>query len=84
MRLLERGAHNYWLSQETIAQPGDGLINQIHYRDAANAAAKGGGMFAMFSRPKLELRAFIAQTYGGGPDVLPPSPSWFERAAGPA
>ena len=30
------------------------------------------------------VRAFIAQTYGGGPDALPPSPSWFERAAGPA
>ena len=33
-----RGAHNYWLTQEEVAQRPDGLINQIHYRDAANAA----------------------------------------------
>ncbi len=33
-----RGAHNYWLTQEAVAQRPDGLINQIHYRDAANAA----------------------------------------------
>jgi len=36
--LEDRGAHNYWLSQEEIAQRPDGLINQIHYRDSANAA----------------------------------------------
>ena len=36
--LEKRGAHNYWLSQEEVAQRPDGLINQIHYRDAANAA----------------------------------------------
>lgn len=36
--LIDRGAHNYWLSQKEIAQRPDGLINQIHYRDAANAA----------------------------------------------
>ena len=33
-----RGAHNYWLTQEEIAQRPDGLINQVHYRDAANSA----------------------------------------------
>lgn len=36
--LEQRGAHNYWLTQEEIAQRPDGLINQVHYRDAANAA----------------------------------------------
>ena len=36
--LERRGAHNYWLTQEEIAQRPDGLINQIHYRDAADAA----------------------------------------------
>lgn len=36
--LEDRGAHNYWLTQGEIAQRPDGLINQIHYRDAANAA----------------------------------------------
>ena len=36
--LEDRGAHNYWLTQDEIAQRPDGLINQIHYRDAANCA----------------------------------------------
>jgi len=36
--LEARGAHNYWLTQEEIAQRPDGLINQIHYRDAASSA----------------------------------------------
>lgn len=36
--LIDRGAHNYWMSQDEVAQRPDGLINQIHYRDAANAA----------------------------------------------
>ena len=36
--LEARGAHNYWLTQDEIAQRPDGLINQIHYGDAANAA----------------------------------------------
>lgn len=36
--LIDRGAHNFWLSKEEVAQRPDGLINQIHYRDAANAA----------------------------------------------
>lgn len=36
--LEERGAHNYWLSQEEVPQRPDGLINQIHYGDAASAA----------------------------------------------
>lgn len=36
--LEARGAHNYWLTQEEVAQRPDGLINQVHYRDAANSA----------------------------------------------
>ena len=36
--LEDRGAHNYWLTQDEVAQRSDGLINQIHYRDAANSA----------------------------------------------
>ena len=37
--LAERGAHNYWLTTENeIKQRPDGLINQIHYRDAARCA----------------------------------------------
>ena len=36
--LEDRGAHNYWLTQEEVAQRPDGLINQVHYRDAASAA----------------------------------------------
>jgi nucleoside-diphosphate-sugar epimerase len=35
--LLERGAHNAWLGKEAVAQPADGLINQIEYGDAADA-----------------------------------------------
>jgi len=36
--LIDRGAHNFWLSKDEVAQRGDGLINQVHYRDAACAA----------------------------------------------
>lgn len=36
--LEDRGAHNYWLTQDEVAQRPDGLINQIHYQDAAAAA----------------------------------------------
>ena len=28
--LIDRGAHNYWLSQLEVAQRADGLINQMH------------------------------------------------------
>lgn len=36
--LIDRGAHNFWLSQKEVAQRSDGLINQVHYRDAADCA----------------------------------------------
>jgi nucleoside-diphosphate-sugar epimerase len=36
--LEERGAHNFWLTRSEVAQRADGLINLVHYRDAANAA----------------------------------------------
>ena len=36
--LEDRGANNYWLTQEAVAQRPDGVINQVHYRDAASAA----------------------------------------------
>ena len=36
--LIDRGAHNAWLSMEAVAQRADGLINQVHYADAAAAA----------------------------------------------
>ena len=35
--LLKRGAHNAWLSMGEVSGPADGLINQIHYADAAGA-----------------------------------------------
>jgi len=53
-----RGAHNYWLTQEEVAQRPDGLINQVHYRDAANVAvaallrgSAGGVYLAADDRP---------------------------------
>ena len=36
--LAGRGAHNYWLNQDEVAQRPDGLVNQLHYCDAAAAA----------------------------------------------
>ena len=43
---LQRGAHNYWItSGKEIASSPDGLINQVHYDDAAGAclsAVKAG------------------------------------------
>ena len=36
--LEDRGAHNFWLSKDEVAQRPDGLINQVHYRDAASSA----------------------------------------------
>ncbi|KAJ1625467.1 hypothetical protein T492DRAFT_1039451 [Pavlovales sp. CCMP2436] len=34
----ERGAHNFWLSQEKVDQWGGGLINLLHYEDAASGS----------------------------------------------
>eukprot|EP00548_Thalassiothrix_antarctica_P018878 CAMPEP_0194185398 /NCGR_PEP_ID=MMETSP0154-20130528/42529_1 /TAXON_ID=1049557 /ORGANISM="Thalassiothrix antarctica, Strain L6-D1" /LENGTH=106 /DNA_ID=CAMNT_0038903713 /DNA_START=6 /DNA_END=323 /DNA_ORIENTATION=- len=34
---LERGAHNYWLGKDEVAGREDGLINLLHYDDAAGA-----------------------------------------------
>ena len=36
--LEDRGAHNYWLNQVEVKQRPDGIINLLHYRDAAGAA----------------------------------------------
>jgi len=36
--LLERGAHNAYLKMEAVQGRADGLINQVHYADAAAAA----------------------------------------------
>ncbi|KAL1526642.1 hypothetical protein AB1Y20_015346 [Prymnesium parvum] len=36
--LMNRGAHNAWLSMEEVQQSADGLINLIHYDDAAGCA----------------------------------------------
>jgi len=56
--LEDRGAHNYWLTQEEVVQRPDGLINQVHYRDAANSAvaallrgSAGGVYVAADDRP---------------------------------
>jgi nucleoside-diphosphate-sugar epimerase len=35
--LLERGAHNAYLKTDVVSGRPDGLINQVHYRDAASA-----------------------------------------------
>jgi hypothetical protein len=34
---LDRGAHNYWLRQEEVAGRPDGIINLLHYDDAAGS-----------------------------------------------
>ena len=36
--LLRLGAHNAWLSMEEAKQCAEGLINQVHYDDAAGCA----------------------------------------------
>ena len=36
--LIQRGAHNAWLSMKEVKQCPEGLINQIHYDDAASCA----------------------------------------------
>jgi nucleoside-diphosphate-sugar epimerase len=36
---LNRGAHNFWLTKGTVAAPPNGLINLLHYDDAAAACA---------------------------------------------
>lgn len=38
---LDRGAHNYWLTKlgsSTVQGRGDGIVNLLHYEDAASAA----------------------------------------------
>jgi nucleoside-diphosphate-sugar epimerase len=34
---LDRGAHNFWLGKEEVAGRGDGIINLLHYDDAAGS-----------------------------------------------
>jgi nucleoside-diphosphate-sugar epimerase len=34
---LDRGAHNFWLGKETVAGRSDGIVNLLHYDDAAGA-----------------------------------------------
>lgn len=43
----DRGPHNYWLAKETIDSWGGGLINLLHYEDAAT-----GVVAALEVRPK--------------------------------
>jgi hypothetical protein len=34
---LERGAHNFWISKGEVTGSTDGIINQLHYDDAAGS-----------------------------------------------
>jgi nucleoside-diphosphate-sugar epimerase len=38
--LAKRGPHSYWLTLETIDGAADGIINMIHYEDAAGVVVK--------------------------------------------
>lgn len=62
----ERGAHNYWLSQETIDQWGGGLINLLHYEDAASGSlaairAKLGAKILLLSDEEPLSRSGIVE-----------------------
>ena len=35
-----RGAHNYWIGKDSVPSSPDGLINLLHYEDAAGAVAR--------------------------------------------
>jgi hypothetical protein len=72
----ERGAHNYWLSQERIDQWAGGLINLLHYEDAASGAvaalrAKVGAKILLLSddqpmtRGEIVHAALQASLYAG-------------------
>lgn len=49
---LERGAHNFWLTSGRVKAPSNGLINLLHYEDAASAcvAALQAGSSTMAGR----------------------------------
>jgi nucleoside-diphosphate-sugar epimerase len=51
---LERGAHNYWLSASEIVGGPDGIINLLHYEDAASAC-----MAALLAGPQQQQRLFL-------------------------
>lgn len=34
---LDRGAHNFWLGKDTVAGRSDGIVNLLHYDDAAGS-----------------------------------------------
>lgn len=75
--LLERGAHNYWLvSGKDIAGRADGIINLLHYDDAAGAcmaalkASAGDGTFLVsdgnpLTRKEICEVALKAKIYEG-------------------
>jgi len=36
---INRGAHNFYIKKGEVKQPSNGVINQLHYDDAASACA---------------------------------------------
>jgi nucleoside-diphosphate-sugar epimerase len=87
--LEERGAHNFWLSQTEVQQRGDGLINQVHYQDAATAAvaallrgAAGATYLAADDRPMT--REQICRAACRAPSFRGRTAPRFAGASGPA
>jgi hypothetical protein len=84
----ERGAHNYWLSQEKVDQWGDGLINLLHYEDAASGAiaairAKLGAKILLLSDGEPLTRSQIVEAALKSTLYAGKRPTTFTQQAGP-
>lgn len=84
----ERGAHNYWLSQEKIDQWGGGLINLLHYEDAASGAvaairAKLGAKILLLSDEEPLSRSQIVEAALKSSLYAGKRPPTFTQPAGP-
>lgn len=77
----ERGAHNYWLSQERVEQWSGGIINLLHYEDAACGAL--AAIRARLGPRVLLLCDDRPMTRGEIVDAALRSPVYADVAAGP-
>lgn len=83
----DRGAHAYWLRVGVVTQPPDGLINLVHYEDAALAAtaalsatreetADAGEVFVVADGAPLSRAAICDTARASRPFAASPAPTF--------
>ena len=58
-----RGAHNYWIGKDSVPSSPDGLINLLHYEDAAGAVIRDAIQWCRENRPiEVVILLFLTLT----------------------